>query len=497
MGSIKRQGIGSGIFMYIGLIVGFINNSLLFPRYVGEEVLGFTQWLIELAGLFIMLASFASNATIIRYFPYFKDQSRKHNGFFGFIVLLRTIGIAVTSLLLYLAKGLILQLYSQETSQHYIETYYPLLIVVLALTCYLELFENYLAALMRPRIPTFIRDVFGRLTAMALILLYHFQFISLEEFIMLYAWRFVLSILGLVAFTYYIGELHLKVGFSIFRGPYFKQIASYSFYSIFATIGSKITTKIDILMIPSLLNFALGGIYVVYSFFASVILLPHQGIAKIASPILADAWKREAFDEIRTLYSRTALNNFAAGMLIFVGIAINLGNIVAILGPQFEVGKYVAIFLGIGQLSHAANGYNGLLINYSPHFRYDLLFKVITAVTTVLTNYIFISAFGITGAAVATALTIILINVFIQVFLYRHYRMHPFSRNMLYVIGAGIACLAIDRLIPVIRQHFLADLFVRSSIATILYAGLIIGLRIAPDMSGFFWEVLGKFRRKK
>lgn len=481
--------------MYIGLIVGFVNNSLLFPRYVGEEVLGFTQWLIELAGLFIMLASLASNATIIRFFPYFKDKSQKHNGFFGFIVLLRTAGIAVTALLLYLAKGLILDIYSQETSQHYIETYYPLLIVVLALTCYLEMFENYLAALLRPRIPTFFRDVFSSLTALALILLYHFRLISLEEFIIYYSWRFILSLLGMAAFTYYIGELYLKVGFSIFRGPFFKQIASYSFYSIFATIGSKITTKIDILMIPSLLNFALGGIYVVYSFFASVILLPHQGIAKIVSPMLADAWKREAYDEIQLLYSRTALNNFAAGMLIFVGLAINLDNIVSILGPQFEVGKYVAVFLGIGQLSHTANGYNGLLINYSPQFRYDLYFKIITAVITVITNYIFISAFGITGAAVATALTIILINVFIQVFIYRHYQMHPFSRNMLYIIGLGMVCLLVNLLIPVIRQHFAIDLFVRSSIATILYAALLIGMRIAPDFSDFFWEMVEKIRK--
>ncbi|MCB9035189.1 MAG: polysaccharide biosynthesis protein [Lewinellaceae bacterium] len=496
MGSIKRQGIGSGIFMYIGLIVGFVNNSLLFPRYVGEEILGFTQWLIELAGLFIMLASFASNATIIRFFPYFRDKSQDHNGFFGFIVLLRTIGLVFTALLLYLAKGLILDIYSKETSQYYIETYYPLLIVVLALTCYLEMLENYLAALMRPRIPTFFRDVFGRLTLLALILLYHFRIISLNEFIILYAWRFLLSILGMAAFTYYIGELHLKVGFHIFRGPYFKQIASYSFYSIFATIGSKITTKIDILMIPSLLNFALGGIYVVYSFFASVIILPHQGIAKIASPILADAWKREAYDEIKALYSRTALNNFAAGMLIFVGLAINLNNIVSILGPQFEVGKYVAVFLGVGQLSHIANGYNGLLINYSPQFRYDLYFKIITAVITVITNYIFISAYGIAGAAVATALTIILINAFIQAFIYRHYRMHPFSRNMLYVIGLGIACLLVNFLIPVIRQHFLIDLFVRSSIVTVLYAALLIGLRIAPDITDFFWEIAGRVRRK-
>ena len=483
--------------MYIGLIVGFVNNSILFPRYVGKEVLGFTQWMIELAGLFTLLASFGSNAAIIRFFPYFKNKEQQHGGYLGFMFVLRTIGIAFTAGIILLAKGPILHLYQAEESQHYVETYYGLLIITLALTCYMELLENYLSALFRPRIPTFFRDVFARLTALALILLYYFGTINLEQFIILYAWRFALSVLGLVVFAYYIGELHFKTGLGILRTPFFKQIASYSFYSVFATIGSKITTKIDILMIPALMDFSYGGIYVVYSFFASVITIPHQGLAKIVSPILADAWKREDFGEIRQLYSRTALDTMTAGILIFVGIAINLENIVAILGEEFRIGQYVAIFLGIGQLAHTANGYNGLLINYSPQFRYDLAFKALTAALTVITNYIFIKAFGITGAAAATALTVILINVFIQAFLYRHYQMHPFSWNMIKVIAAGALCLLVNLLIPVIHYHFVLDIIVRSSIITILFGSLIIGLRLAPDFADFFWKIVEMVFRKK
>ena len=35
--------------MYLGLFVGFANN-IIFPRFIGEEVLGFTIWLTEIAG---------------------------------------------------------------------------------------------------------------------------------------------------------------------------------------------------------------------------------------------------------------------------------------------------------------------------------------------------------------------------------------------------------------------------------------------------------------
>jgi O-antigen/teichoic acid export membrane protein len=496
MGSIKRQGIGSGIFMYLGLFVGFANN-IIFPRFIGEEVLGFTIWLTEIAGFLILLAGFGGNISIIRFFPYFKDKEKGHNGYLGFLFIIRTVGLMLAAGLILLFKGQIIEIYDRPGSREYIEQYYLLLIVALGLLVYTDLLENYLAALLRPRVPTFFRDVFIRLVALGLIFCYVFGWISLEFFIIAYVSRFVAGIAGMLIFTKYIGELHLKMDWSTFRKPIFKQVASYSFYSIFATLGSKFTTKIDILMIPSLLNLGAVGIYGVFSFFASVIILPHNGIAKITSPLLAEAWKKEDFTSIQNLYTRTALSNFAVGMLIFVGIVINLDNIVHIIGPQFAAGKYVAVFLGLGQLAHAANGYNGLILNYSPKYRYDLAFRIATAILNIAANYILIQWYGITGAAIATAFTIFTINSFTQSFVYYHYRMHPFTWNMLGVVAIGLGCLGVNYFIPIIETHFLLDLFIRSSIATILFSALIIGLRVTPDIADFFWELFNKYILRK
>lgn len=496
MGSIKRQGIGSGLFMYIGLIVGFANN-LLFPRLIGEEVLGFTIWVSEMAEFMALLAGFGGNISIIRFFPYFKDREKGHNGYLGFLFVLRTTGLLLTFALILLFKELLLSIYDRPGSQEYIQQYYPLLMLALALLTYSDLLENYLSALLRPRIPTLFRDVVARLAGLALIFLYFFHFISLEVFIIGYVSRLLVSVLGMLAFAWYIGELHRRVDWKIFRKPIFKEIAGYSFYSIFATLGSKITTKIDILMIPALLNMGAAGIYGVFSFFASVIIIPHNSMAKITSPILSDAWKNRDFDKIQELYRRTALDNFAVGVLVFVGISINLDNIVTLIGPQFETGKYVAVFLGLAQLAHTANGYNGILLNYSPKYRFDLAFKIATALLNVVTNLIFIQLYGIVGAAIATALTIFTINCFTQWFVYNHYRMHPFSRNMLGVIGAAVFCLLLNHFIPPMKTHFLVDLFVRSALASIIYMSLIVGLRIVPDIADFLLELWQKYVLRK
>ncbi|HMQ47804.1 MAG TPA: oligosaccharide flippase family protein [Saprospiraceae bacterium] len=496
MGSIKRQGIGSGLFMYIGLIVGFANN-LLFPRIIGEEVLGFTIWVSEMAEFLALLAGFGGNISIIRFFPYFKDREKGHNGYLGFLFVVRTAGLVLTFILILLFKELIINIYDRPGSREYIQQYYPMLLVALVLLIYSDLLENYLSGLLRPRIPTFFRDVVARLAGLTLIGLYFFHQISLEVFIIGYVSRLLVSVLGMLAFSYHIGELHRRMDWSIFRKPIFKEIVGYNFYSIFATLGSKITTKIDILMIPALLNLGAAGIYGVFSFFASVIIIPHNSMAKITSPILSDAWKDRDFDKIQELYRRTALDNFAVGVLIFVGIVINLDHIVTIIGPQFEVGKYVAVFLGLGQLAHTANGYNGIILNYSPQYRYDLAFKIATAVLNIFTNLLFIRLYGIVGAAMATALTIFTINCFTQWFVYHHFRMHPFSINMLGVIGAGLFCLLIDHLIPSIQVHFLLDLLLRSALVSILYAALIVGLRIVPDIADFTKELWQRYVLRK
>ena len=58
-------------------------------------------------------------------------------------------------------------------------------------------------------------------------------------------------------------------------------------------------------------------------------------------------------------------------------------------------------------------------------------------------------------------------------------------------------CLLVNLLIPVIHYHFVLDIIVRSSIITILFGSLIIGLRLAPDFADFFWKIVEMVFRKK
>jgi O-antigen/teichoic acid export membrane protein len=491
--TIRRQGIPSTLFMYLGLVIGFVNN-LLFPRYVGEEVLGFTLWLMEITSFIVLFAGFGGSISIVRFFPYFKDKAKGHNGYLALLFILRTAGFIITAAVIFLLKDWIVNVYDRPGSRVYIETYFPLLLLTIGMMLYTDLLENYLSVHLRTRVPTFLRDVFLRVVALMLIVSYTFGWINLEVFIITYVCRFIAGIVAMLFYTYYIDELHWHFKWRLFKEPIFRKMLNFSYYSILASLGNKLTTKIDVLMIPALLSMGAAGIYGIFMFFTSVITIAHNSIAKITSPMIAAAWKRQDISAIQQLYTRTAINNLAVGVLVFVGILINLDNIVHIVGPQFAAGKGVALFLGIGQLIHTANGYNGIILNHSPLYRYDLLFRVITAFVNIVANYILIQWYGITGAAIATALTVLLINCLTQGFVYYHYQIYSFSINMLYMLLLGIFCLGINELIPVIETHYIFDLLIRSTIITLIFVLVIIKWRIAPDIADFILRLIKRLK---
>jgi len=223
------------------------------------------------------------------------------------------------------------------------------------------------------------------------------------------------------------------------------------------------------------------------------IIMPHQGIATITSPLIAEAWKNNAVDQIRDLYKRTALNNFIVGVLIYIGILANLDNIVEVLGEKYLPGKQVAIFLGLAQLVHIANGYNGLIIIHSRRYRFDLVTKLLAIIVGAGSNYLFIQWYGLLGAALATAMTLVLVNLITQAFIIYHYRMHPFSWRTLLVLLIGAAGLAAGWFFPEQDTVWL-DLVLRSLLITAVYGSATLLLRVSPDINRFLLGLWGKVK---
>lgn len=485
MGDIRKQGIASSIFIYIGIAIGFVNVILLYPYIVGENILGFTRAVDEYTALFLLLGGFGTSLTTIRFFPHFRDKDEQHFGFLGFLFWVRTAGLLLSIVLIFLLKSTILSQIENPTTLHYIASYYFLIPIMLALSTYAEMLEFYAIGLMRPRVPVFFREIVVRLSTTFFLGLFYFGWIDERQFIYLFAIRFLTVLLGLLFFLWSIRELFFKSGFEVFKTPLFKKMANYSLYSLFSNLGSKISGKIDILMLTAMVNLKAVAIYVVMAYIARVVQVPHEGVAKIASPVFAQAWKDRDLEQIKAYYKSMALNNFAFGLIIYIGIIANFNNIFTILKPEYIDGKMVILFLGLSQLISVVNGYNGLVIIHSSKYRFDLYSKLITAVIAIISNYFLIRTYGLVGAAAATALTLVVANLVIQVFVYFHFKILPFSWEMLSVIVIGIITYLVGENMPSLHSHWVVDFIFRSIILCVIFFGGLLLTKATPEINQF------------
>ena len=79
MSVILKQGFWSTIIIYIGVLLGFVNSVILFPKYLSPEQIGLIRQIISAAIILIPITTFGANATYVKFYPSFKDDRKKNS----------------------------------------------------------------------------------------------------------------------------------------------------------------------------------------------------------------------------------------------------------------------------------------------------------------------------------------------------------------------------------------------------------------------------------
>jgi O-antigen/teichoic acid export membrane protein len=492
VGSIRRQSILISVFAYLGVGLGYVNVVLLFPRFFSPEEFGLTRVLIAAVGILSQFALFGMINSIIRFFPFFKDNNAEHNGLLPRALALGLVGIGVTSAFLFLFKPYIVSHYV-ERSTLFVD-FYILLFPYLAFEVIFQIFRSYARALHFAVIDVIYREILVRFLTMVLILLTYFGVIDFEQFMWLFIGQYGLIAFGMAAFLIIKKELHLKYRSGFLSAELKKDIVSYSGFTILSGVGSVILINIDVLMIQQMVGLEQVAFYAVAFYIVAVINIPRNAIGNIAVPIISDAWKRNDMTLIQSIYEKTAINQLLIGVLLFVGIWANHQTFFYILPEEYADGKWVLFFVGIARLIDVGFGINGGIITNSPYYRFDTYAGLALIFVTVVANLIFIPAYGISGAAMATGISLFAINFSRYVLLKWKYGLNPFSYRTLLTLVLAFASFGISTLVPHLENVWF-DLIVRSVVICAVFVPLAIGLKLSVDGNKFLLEILQKLRK--
>lgn len=490
MGVVQRQGVSSAIISYAGAALGFVNKVVLFTNFLTLSQVGFFNALPSLALMFSQFAALGTPNATLRFFPFFRQKESQHNGFFFGFFLINLLGFALFSLIFILFREQILETWSIQTPILH-QRYYLLFPFAF---CYLliNFFEAYLRSLYKIAVMTFVREILLRLPATIGICLFALGYIDFDLFVNLYVGMVVLAALVPVIYLIYLRQFFIMPNFGRVWKRLYTRIAGYTLATFLSYGSSMVLTYLDLFMLTFYVKEDRIGLFTIMSFISSVITIPYKALMRISGALVADHWKQKNMEELQRIYQRTSLISMMAGVFIFLGIWINRENLLSIMqGGDYRPGLPLLLILGLAKVFDMTSGLNGIILSTSRKYIYDTFFQLALVGVGIGTNLLLIPQYGIYGAAIATAISLISINLARIITVAILYKLHPFSLKMLLIILAGISGYLLVELVP--QMPLLLDIPLRSVIFTLIFGGITLKLEVSEDVNAYVERTANKF----
>ena len=496
MGVITRQGILNLITSYVGVVIGAINTILLFPHIFSASEFGLTRVIVSAAMMGTSLFSFGVNSFTIKFFPFFKDPAHKNNGFLFFIMLVPFVGYLLFLLITLIFKTEIITYYHTNSSLYADNFGYTILLTFYLI--YLNVFDSYLRALYKSVFYNFLDNVVLKLIWFSLILLYYFQIINFNEFIFGYINAYGLLVLMEVIYLIKLKSFFILPDFKKLDVKTVKNILSFGILTMFGAGVTGMAATIDSLIIGSIDQSGLAGVafYSVAFYVSFLIVIPFNSLTRIINTSIAEAWKNNNLDKIRTFYQRSSNNLLLVGMLIFLGIWLNVDSFFQLIPTEYSQAKYVLLFICLAKVYEISVGINGVILNFSKHFKVIFYVNILLVLLLVSTDYLLIPIMGIVGAALATLISTFIVITIYLVILYNKFNILPFTNKSAYTLVVSIVVYVIVSLVPDLGQLVL-NVGVRSSLILLLFVPTVYLLKISLGFNKVIDTVFQRVGLKK
>lgn len=429
MGEIEKQSIKGTIFTYIGVVIGFINTGLIFPKILLTEQIGLLNILISYSLVIAQVASLGFNNAAIRLFPYFRNSEKENNGFLFISLVTAFIGFIIVLVIFLVIYPLIV---NNPNDNSMLLSDYGLFIIPLAFfTLYFNSLDVFNRVLYNSFAGIILKEFMVRVLVLVGIALLYFNIISFEKFVLLYVVIYSLPALVIAAQLIKEGRFNLKPQLKFLNKELISSLVNVSLYGIIGGFAGVAVVNIDKIMINQMLGLDNTGIYSIAFYFGSLIIIPSRPLIKITSAFIADSWKNNDLQTIGSIYKKSVINQTVIGLLLFIGILGNINNIFELLPGEYSKGFYVIIFIGLSFLLDMLVGVSVNIIGSSRYYKMQSYFTLLLILFLFISNLIFIPKYGITGAAFASLLSKLIVNLLRVVFIYFKFNLFPYNLKVI------------------------------------------------------------------
>jgi len=508
MGVIIRQSIKGTLANYLGIAIGFITTFFVITNYLTSEQVGLTRVLIDAAVLFSSFAQLGTGSSIIRFFPYFKDEEGKNHGFFFWTLIVPVVGFLLFLGVLFIFKQPIINSFSKNSPLfvQYFQAVIPLSLFML----YQSVFEANANVLMRIVVPKLVREVGVRLGLLIVYLLFGYHIISLDGLVIGFCITYFLAATIDVAYLFTLGRISLKPDLKFITRPLLRDFLFYTLFLLVAAIAGSITPLLNTFFVSAKMGLTFTGIFAIANYIATVVEIPNRSLNAIVQPNISDAVKNNDWNRAQMLCRSVSLHLLLSSTFIFFLIWINIDLLFSILpnGDEYIAGKSVVFILGLARLSNSALSVGCSPLNYSKYYYLSLIFTVILTASAILLNVWLIPRIGMNGAALSSLLSYLVYYLLLLGLVKWKLHVSVFSMAQLKVLVVMGALFLLNFgwytfLTPVILKvplpHiiiFIIESCVRTLGLSILGIMAVFHWQVSSDVNMLITKTIHKIRRK-
>lgn len=481
MGIVKKQAYKNTIVSYAGMVIGFVNLILLYPRFLTTEQIGLFQLLIGLSVLYSIIASIGIPNIIVRYFPFYRTEDNTHHNFLRFTGKVMLIGFAVSTLVFFAIKPIIV-LSFQKKAELFVEYYYYL-VPLGFFTIFFNFLEAFGKVIYQSIYSAVLKEVVLRLATTITMFILAFGWINFQQFIIIYVLMNGLVCLCLLISLAATGKFSYRKSNTTHPDITHKEVLNFGLFTFLSAAIYVTLQNVDKYMLSAMAGLAVQGVYSLYSGIAIVINVPSAALGRTTYQIVSDAWKSKNMAAIAEVYYKTSIIQMVVGFLLFVGILVNKENLLTLLHKKEFADQFnVLILICAGFLVDITGGLNTYIITTSHKYRLITILVLIWSVVCVGLTYLFIPKYGGMGAAGAYLITITGINFCTWFYIKIRFKMQPFNSKHLLVFVVSAASWAVGYYLWRMPNVFL-DIAIRSCITALVYGGLAYIFNISADIN--------------
>ncbi|MBR7154544.1 MAG: lipopolysaccharide biosynthesis protein [Paludibacteraceae bacterium] len=408
MGVIAKQSIRGTIVTYLGIAVGIITVFFVQTRFLTTEEIGLARVLIDAATLFIGLAQLGTNASVIRFYPYFREKnSEEDHGFFFWALVVPFIGFALFACI-YWACSVPLGEWFGDKSPLFVEYYYFVLPIAFFML-YQTICESTCNVLMHIVVPRAVRELVVRVGMLAIYLLYAFGVLSMDGFVIAICVNYAIAALINIAYFFSLQHINMRPDWAFLKNnkSLVRRYLTYTGFLMLSAVTTVLAPTLSSFFVTAKMGLDTTGIFAIATYMAVMVSIPNRSVAAIASPQLARAIKEQNREECSHLIRQVTRNMLLIGGFILLLMWVNIDLIFHILpnGATFGTAKNVVLILGVSQLVLATFTICLTALNYSKFYAISLLLSLILTVSAILLNNYLIPIYGMEGAALSNLLS--------------------------------------------------------------------------------------------